>query len=104
MENNDDPEFVLKGKTLDIYLYLLRHKDSAGISEIQKALGFSSPSIASHHLEKLVKLGVASKDAELGKFALVRKVDIRVLQGFVNVGTLILPRFAFYASLFLVIA
>ncbi len=104
MDNkNNEPDFVLKGKTLDVYLYLLRHKESAGISEIQKALGLSSPSIASHHLEKLVKLGVASKD-ELGRFGLEKKVDVGVLQGFANIGTLMVPRFAFYAGFFLVIA
>ncbi len=103
MAERDDPEFVLRGKTLRVYLYLLKQKESSGISEVQKALSFSSPSIASHHLEKLVKLGVVSKD-ELGKFNLEKKVDISILQGFSNVGSLMVPRFAFYLGFFLIIA
>ena len=95
----DDPEFALKGKTLDVYLYLLRHKEAAGIREIQNVLGLSSPSVAIHHLEKLVKLRVASKD-ELGRFSLEDKVDVSVLQGFTNIGTFVFPRFSFYSVIF----
>lgn len=98
-----DPEYVLRGKTLRVYLYFLKYKQARGISEIQHALGFSSPSIAVHHLDKLQKLGVLSKDA-YGSYALEKKIDVSMLQGFTNVGSLILPRFAFYAGFFLIIA
>ncbi len=98
----DEPDYVLRGKTFKVYLYLLRHKQATGISEIQHALRFSSPSIALHHLEKLARLGVVSKD-EFGRFNLEKKVDIGVLRGFANVGSVFIPRFAFYAGFFIVI-
>jgi len=98
-----DPEFVLKGKTLKVYLYFLRHKEAPGISEVQHALGFSSPSVASHHLEKLIRLKVVAKD-EFGRFLLEKKIDISVLQGFANISGVLLPRFSFYAGFFLVIS
>ncbi len=99
----DDPEYILRGKTLRVYLYLLRRKQVRGISEVQHALGFSSPSIAVHHLEKLLRLGVVMKD-EFGQYKLEKKIDVNVLQGFVSMGSIILPRLAFYAGFFLVVA
>jgi hypothetical protein len=98
-----DPDYALRGKTLAVYLYFLRYKHARGISEVQHAFGFSSPSIAAHHLEKLLRLGVVTKD-EFGSYNLEKKVDVGILQGFVNIGSLILPRFAFYAGFFLVIS
>ncbi len=55
LSGRNDPEYVLRGKTLKVYLYLLRHKQARGVSEVQHALGFSSPSIAVHHLDKLLR-------------------------------------------------
>ena len=38
----------LKGKTLLVYMYLLRSSDSSvGVREVQRALNFSSPSVSS---------------------------------------------------------
>lgn len=97
-----DPEYILRGNTLRVYLYLVKHEHARGVSEVQHSLGFSSPSIAAHHLEKLLRLGVVTKD-EFGAYNLEKKIDVSILQGFVKVGSLLLPRFAFYAGFFLVI-
>lgn len=52
-------EAKLKGKTLLVYWYLLKHGSSPlGVRHIQRELGFSSPSIASHHLEKTYRIGI----------------------------------------------
>jgi len=98
-----DPEYVLRGKTLRVYLYFLKNKEARRISQVQRALGFSSPNIAVHHLEKLLRLGVVSKD-EFGRYKLKKKVDVTITQGLVNIGSVVLPRFAFYGGFFLVIA
>jgi hypothetical protein len=98
-----DPEYLMRGKTLAVYIYFLRRKEASGISEVQHALGFSSPSIAAHHLEKLQGMGVLSKD-QFGRFILEKKIDVSILQGFVSIGSAVLPRFAFYAGFFIVIA
>jgi DNA-binding transcriptional ArsR family regulator len=92
-------DYELKGKTMKVYLYLLKHGKAAGISEIQRALGFSSPSIAVHHLEKLIDLGVVEKN-DRSEYVLVKKVDVGVLSAFVQVGGFVLPRLGFYASFF----
>ena len=92
-------EYALRGKTLTVYLYLLKHGKAIGVREIQKALGFSSPSVAFHHLDKLVGLGVVEKD-EYERYVLARKVDSGILHSFVSIGGLTLPRLGFYAAFF----
>lgn len=92
-------EYELKGKTMKVYLYLLKHGKAAGISEVQRALGFSSPSIVVHHIEKLINLGVVEKNDQ-GEYVLLRKVDVGILSAFVQIGGLTLPRLGFYAGFF----
>ena len=70
-----------------------------GVRELQRALEFSSPSVAYHHLEKLERLGLVQKD-EYGSYGLVKNVDVGVLQAFAHIGTLLVPRFVFYAMFF----
>ena len=96
-------EYALRGKTLTVYLYLLKHGKAIGVREIQKALGFSSPSVAFHHLDKLVELGVVEKD-QYERYVLAKKVDTGILHSFVSIGGLTLPRLGFYAAFFTTIA
>jgi hypothetical protein len=96
-------DYELRGKTLTVYLYLLKHGKAVGVREIQKELGFSSPSVAFHHLDKLVGLGVVDKD-EYERYVLARKVDSGILHSFVSIGGLNLPRLGFYAAFFTTIA
>jgi len=91
-------EAELKGKTLLVYMHLLRaNRPSVGVREVQRALGFSSPSIASYHLNKLMDLGLV--DSERGDYSLVREVKVGVLRHFVTLGGFMLPRLLFYAVL-----
>ncbi len=96
-------DYQLRGKTMEVYLYLLRNGMAVGVREVQKELGFSSPSVAFHHLDKLVGLGIVEKD-QYERYVLVRKVDAGILSAFVNVGRLTLPRLGFYAAFFSTIA
>ena len=59
-----DPVGVLAGTGLRVYLYLYRKKGWAGVREVQRALGFRSPSTAKHHLDRLVELGLAEKSTD----------------------------------------
>ena len=92
-------EYALRGKTLTVYLYLLKHGKAIGVREVQKELGFSSPSVAFHHLDKLVELGVVEKD-QYDRYVLAKKVDTGILHSFVSVAGLNLPRLGFYAAFF----
>jgi len=91
-------EAELKGKTLLVYMHLIRvDQSSVGVREVQRALGFSSPSVASYHLNKLQDLGLV--ESERGDYSLVREVKVGVLRQFVTLGGLMLPRLLFYAVL-----
>jgi DNA-binding transcriptional ArsR family regulator len=93
-------ESELHGTTLRVYWYLLEHtgKSSIGIRELQRALGFSSPTRATYHLEKLANLGLVEKTQD--GYALVREVKVGVLRQFIKLDSVMLPRYFFYATLF----
>ncbi|MBI2184324.1 MAG: winged helix-turn-helix transcriptional regulator [Thaumarchaeota archaeon] len=84
---------------LRIYWLLITSSEPLGVREIQRGLGLSSPSVAFHHLDKLVESGLAEKDAH-GRYLPVRNVEVSVLQAFAKVGRFVLPRYSFYAAFF----
>ncbi|HXX88466.1 MAG TPA: hypothetical protein VEH86_08485 [Candidatus Acidoferrum sp.] len=93
-------ESELKGKTLLVYWYLLQEPTHmVGIREVQRALGFSSPSIAVHHLEKLQGLGLVNKRGT-GEYVLEEEVKVGILRLFAHMGRFIVPRYLFYSLLF----
>ena len=93
-------ESNLKGKTLLVYWYMLRQPDfKAGVREIQRSLGFSSPSIAVHHLNKLMDLGLAKK-TKTGEYVLVQEVKVGILKFFARIGRFLIPRYLFYSVFF----
>ncbi len=92
-------ESHLNGKTLIVYWYLLKSGKSLGVREIQRELGMSSPSVASHHLDKLKELGVVEQDS-YGRYFLSKTIEVGVLQVFSKVGRFMLPRYSFYAVFF----
>jgi hypothetical protein len=87
----------LKGNTLRVYTYLFKVRRS-GIREAQRSLGFKSASLAQYHLDKLVDLGLASKD-EMGNYILAKEVKIEALEQFLKIGTYIIPRFILYSMM-----
>ena len=101
--SRDRVEYELRGKTLAVYMYILKHGKAIGVREVQKALGFSSPSVAFHHLDKLLGLGVVEKD-EYDRYVLAKKVDAGILHSFVSIGGVTLPRLGFSAAFFTTMA
>lgn len=92
-------EDQLKGKTLQVYMYMIKKREPVGVREVQRDLGFSSPSVANYHIDKLVDLALVNQD-EYGRYFIVQKVQVGVLQAFVNVGGLAIPRLSFFAAFF----
>jgi len=94
-------ESELTGKTLLVYLYLLKSRGgTVGVREIQRKLGFSSPSVAIYHLAKLSSLGLVEK-TNLGEYYIKREVKVGVLKFYTRLGNLLLPRYLFYTTLFI---
>ena len=93
-------ESELKGKTLLVYWYLLQQSThTVGVREVQRALGFSSPSIAVHHLQKLQDLGLVEKKGT-GEYVLEGEVKVGILRFFTRLGRFLVPRYLFYSVLF----
>ncbi|MDG6902932.1 MAG: hypothetical protein JRM80_13365 [Nitrososphaerota archaeon] len=91
----------LKGNTLRVYVYALK-KRRVGVREVQRALLMSNPSLAQYHLNKLKDLGLVSENN--GEYEVVGEVKVDVMRDFLRLGTLIVPRFVFYAVVFTVFA
>jgi hypothetical protein len=91
----------LKGNTLRVYVYALK-KRRVGVREVQRALLMSNPSLAQYHLNKLKDMGLVSENN--GEYEVVGEVKVDVMRDFLRLGTLIVPRFVFYAVVFTVFA
>lgn len=92
-------EYVLRGKDWKVYWLLLKTGRPMSVREVQRNLRFSSPSVASHHLEQLRELGLVRKQEIGGSYSLVGEIKIGVLRHFVKLGRLLFPRYFFYAVL-----
>ena len=95
--NETELEYALRGKAWKVYWYLLKNGKPASVREVQRALHFSSPSVANHHLEQLRELGLVEKQEIGGHYVLVGQVKIGVLRHYVKLGKLLFPRYFFYA-------
>ncbi|MFW9809946.1 MAG: winged helix-turn-helix domain-containing protein [Candidatus Thorarchaeota archaeon] len=89
---------LLKGRTMSVYALLLSSGEM-GVREVQRALGFSSPSLALHHLNKLLEMDLITKDVD-GIYRVTRTVRVGSLSLFIKFGTRLLPRFLFLGTLF----
>jgi len=96
-EDETKLDYALRGKAWKVYWLLLKNGHSMSVREVQRALHFSSPSVANHHLEQLRELGLVEKQNVGGHYYLVNQVKIGVLRHFVKLGKLLFPRYFFYA-------
>lgn len=93
-------ESELKGKTLLVYWHLLKSPGlKVGVREVQRKLGFSSPSVAVYHLEKLMSLGLVEKTIT-SDYVLVSEVKTGLLRFFTRLGRFLIPRYLFYSVWF----
>ncbi|MFX0115604.1 MAG: hypothetical protein ACFFB3_13730 [Candidatus Hodarchaeota archaeon] len=97
--SEDEIEYHLRGNTLLTYWYLLTVSKATTVRQLQRALNFSSPSISSHHLNRLVELGLCEKQGD-GSYTLAKMVHVGVLKHFVAWRGHLLPRYFFVALFF----
>jgi hypothetical protein len=96
--DRDTVDKLLKGRTMSVYALLLSQGEM-GVREVQRELGFSSPSLALHHLTKLSELDLVRKD-EHGIYSVLKTVRVGSLTLFIKFGSRLLPRFLFLGTLF----
>jgi len=85
--------------TFRTYVYMLKMKVSSARA-VQRALGFSSPALATHHLQKLENFGLVAKD-RYGNYHVVPK-NFGILKLFIVTGRWIVPRTTVVAAMFAV--
>jgi DNA-binding Lrp family transcriptional regulator len=85
---------VLRGLTLKVYKFILKNDKPVGIREVQRALNLSSPTLALYHMNKLEEAGFIKK--ELGGYV----ADRIVLENFVRLRRVLIPRHFFYTVFF----
>jgi hypothetical protein len=99
LNTNEESEldYKLRGKAWNVYWLLLKSGQPMSVRDVAKALHFSSPSVANHHLEQLIQIGLVERQEIGGNYALVGEVKIGVLRHFVKFGRMMFPRYFFYA-------
>lgn len=96
---DDELAELIKGKTLSVYWYMLRHPVPMTAREIQRGAELSSPSLSMHHLERLRQYGLVEKDVH-GQYSVTRDVRVGILNQFMGKGRLLVPRYLFYATFY----
>jgi repressor of nif and glnA expression len=81
---------VLRGLALKIYRFILKNDKPVGIREVQRALNFSSPTLALYHMNKLEEAGLIKKEAN-GYVA-----DRIVFENVIRLRRILIPRNFFY--------
>jgi len=94
LSSNRDENDVLQGKTLQVYRFIIRRREPARVREIQRSLGFSSPSLVLYHIEKLKEAGLI-KEEGVGYVA-----DKVLYRNLVRFRSTLIPRYFFYFLFF----
>ena len=85
---------ILGGTSLRVYLLLASSKEPLGVREVQRRMGFKSPSTAKHHLDRLVELGLAEKK---GGGYVARIGPEEIFEGYTRLLGELVPRLIPYA-------
>lgn len=85
--------------TLLVYWYLYSHpQNTSGPRTLQRALGFSSPSIAVFHLDKLVGTGLVQKQSD-GRYRIAIHRKFGAMNQFYHIRKQWVPKHLLYATL-----
>lgn len=89
-----DEHDVLTGNTAQIYRYAIKQRKPIGVREVQRALKLSSPTLAAYHLDKLEEAGLLKQTPD------GYVVEKLVLENFVRLRQLLIPKYLFYFAVF----
>jgi len=89
-----DERDVLTGNTAYVYRYAVKQGKPVGVREVQRALKLSSPTLAAYHLDKLEEAGLLRQTVD------GYVVERLVLENFVRLRRLLLPKYLFYFVVF----
>ncbi len=87
-----------------IYVYILSHStDDVRLRDIQRAMGFSSPSSALFHLQKLEGAGLVLKDS-VGNYRVKTRIRVGLVRNFIFIKGVLVPRHLLYATVTTVVS
>lgn len=86
----------LNASTFETYVYLVRIGRPVGPRDVMRGASLSSPSVAYRNLQKLLDLGLITKDA-YGNYVVKEKIGLR---GNVWIGRTLIPRFMVFGLVF----
>lgn len=88
----------LTGNTLLVYWCVLRkgRGHPIGVREVQRMLGFSSPSTAVYHLDKLTELNLLKRD-RTGSYVVNKRIKVGLMNAFFSLGKFVIPKHSIYA-------
>ncbi|OLS20720.1 MAG: hypothetical protein HeimC2_36210, partial [Candidatus Heimdallarchaeota archaeon LC_2] len=93
----------IKGKTLDLYYYLIQNSGFHGVRGIQRAMGYSSPGLTSYHLKRLIDCGAIMKN-DVGQYGMEKdEVKLGSLDEHVKFINHWIPRTFLFATIFLLL-
>ena len=61
-EADEPSDTRLTGTSYKVYRFMLKQTAPVGISEVQREMSLSSPSVAQYHIRKLVRLGLVREE------------------------------------------
>lgn len=76
--------------------WIVLEKAPVGIRDVQRLVGFSSPSTALYHLERLTSQGLICKKQD-GKYYVAKYLKRGLLRSFVLLGSRLIPKSLIYA-------
>jgi hypothetical protein len=90
------PDEELNATTFQTYVYMVKIGKPVGPRDLMRGANLSSPSVAYRNLQKLIDLGLVSKD-DYGNYVVKEKVNMK---GYVWIGKNLLPSFAIFGFIF----
>lgn len=93
----DDLAHQIKGKTLEVYYFLVTQSGKYGVREIQRELNYSSPSLAAYHLDRLLNFKLVNKTND-GKYFVDGDIEeLGELQRYIVVMGTYIPKILLYS-------
>ena len=86
----------IRGRTLKVYLYVIKGKNPVGPRDVMRGANLSSPSVSYRHLQKLEAMGLIFKD-DKGNYVEKEKINI---PSFTWIGKKLFPNPIIYSFIF----
>jgi len=92
----EDLQHKIKGKTLEVYYYLVMNQGKHGVRKLQRELDYNSASLVSYHLDRLLDYELISKTNEGKYYVEVDPAKLGELENFIIIAGKYIPKISMY--------